>query len=294
MSIIVKVVGGLGNQLFQYAFARSVSSRLKTDFKLDINPFSTFYSLHKYSLQHFNVQENLSKDSDFFGFVWLRKQNKAFEVFYRHLRLKRKILPFYYPEQTFHFDPTVFSAKNGTYFEGHWNTEKYFKDIRADLLKELTLKEPLSPYSQSILEKIKNSRAVSIHVRHGDYMTNAGTNSIWGTCSMDYYNNAIKKITEREPSPHFFIFSDDYAWAVENFKSMPYPVTCVNNNADKNYEDITLMSHCKHNIIANSTFSWWGAWLNKNPEKIVIAPERWYGGADSETTDIIPQEWIRV
>lgn len=113
---------------------------------------------------------------------------------------------------------------------------------------------------------------------------------------MDYYNSAIKKITDREPSPHFFIFSDDYEWAVENFKSLPYPVTCVNNSADKNYEDITLMSHCRHNIIANSTFSWWGAWLNNNPNKMVVAPERWFNikKASTDTRDVIPETWIKL
>ena len=296
MSIIVRVVGGLGNQLFQYAFARSLSARLGTDFKLDINSFSTFYKLHKYSLQYFNIKENLARDGDFFGFVWLRKQNRLFNAFYRHLRLKRKIMPFYYPEHTFHFNPEAFQAKDGTYFDGHWNTEKYFKNIRAELLKELTLKEPLSPYSQGIFEKIKNSRAVSIHVRRGDYVANSATNEIWGTCSMEYYKKAIDQIVKREPKPHFFIFSDDYDWAIENFKSLPYPVTCISNTAEKNYEDLTLMSHCRHNIIANSTFSWWAAWLNNNPDKIVVGPERWFNTkkASTDTRDVISETWIKL
>ena len=126
--IIVKIIGGLGNQLFQYAFARSVSLRLKTDFKLDVNSFNTYYKIRKYSLNHFNIKQRFAKDSDFFGFVWFIKQNKLFNTFYKYLRLKSKLMPFYYPERTFHFDPRVFS-KNGTYFDGFWQTEKYFKDI---------------------------------------------------------------------------------------------------------------------------------------------------------------------
>lgn len=293
--IIVKLVGGLGNQLFQYAFARSVSSRLKTKFSLDRNPFDTYYTLHKYSLGHFNIKQSFAKDSDFCGFVWVRKQNKLFDIFYKYLRAKSKILPFYYPEQRFHFDPSVFS-KNQTYFDGFWQTEKYFKEIEKDLIEELTLTEPLSSYSQEILEKIKTSNAVSLHVRRADYITNKHANTVFGTCSMDYYKKAIEHVTKHTTLPTFFIFSDDYAWAVENFKFLIYPVICVQNTAEKNYEDLILMSSCKHNIIANSSFSWWGAWLNQNKEKIVIAPTKWFSTQKTTTSteDIIPDAWIKI
>lgn len=296
--IIVKLAGGLGNQLFQYAFARSVSSRLKTDFRLDNNPLNTYYKFHKYSLHHFNIKEQFAKDSDFFYFVWFVKQNKLFNIFYKYLRLRSKLMPFYYPQQTFHLDPSVFS-KNGTYFDGGWVTEKYFKNIETELREELTLKKPLSDYSQDILKKIKSSQSVSIHVRRADYVTSStfpGTALLHGTCSMDYYKSAVDYITKREQNPHFFIFSDDYEWSVENFKFLNYPVTCVKNDAEKNYEDLILMSKCKHNIIANSTFSWWGAWLNSNKDKTVIAPKKWFNAhkPGTNTDDIIPDTWIKL
>jgi len=296
--IIVKLQGGLGNQLFQYAFTRSVSLRLKTDFKLDINPFNTYYKIRKYSLDHFNIKQQFAKDSDFFGFVWLIKQNKLFNTFYKYLRLKSKLMPFYYPEKTFHFDPRVFS-KNGTYFDGFWQTEKYFKDIKPTIQKELTLVNPLSKESQDILEKIKISNAVSIHVRR--YITSADKNfsnisTIHGTCSMDYYKKAMDYIMSREKTPHFFIFSDNYDWAVKNFESLPHKITCVKNDDEKDYEDLVLMSNCKHNIIANSSFSWWGAWLNQNPKKIVIAPSRWFNNVKASvyTKYVIPESWIKM
>lgn len=296
--IIVKLGGGLGNQLFQYAFARSVSSRLKTDFRIDRISFKNYYKFHKYSLNHFNIKDQPAKNSDFFGLVWFRNQNRIFGPFYKYLRLKSKIMPFYYPEQMFHFDPRVFK-KDGIYFDGGWVTEKYFKDIEPELRKELTLKEPLSSYSQDILEEIKNSKAVSIHVRRTDYITGAtfsDTNIIFTPCSMEYYKEAIDYVKKHEPNPHFFVFSDDYEWAHENFKSLPYPVTCVKNTAEKNYEDLTLMSRCKHNIIANSTFSWWGAWLNNNKDKIVVAPKKWFTTqkTTTNTKDIIPESWVKM
>lgn len=296
--IIVRLAGGLGNQLFQYAFARGVSSRLKTNFKLDATPFETYYKHHKYSLDNFSIKQTFAKDFDFFGFVWMRKHNSFFEIFYRYLRLKSKLLPFYRTERQFHFDPSVFTRDN-TYFDGSWVTEKYFKDIRSELLEELTINKPLSEYSNGILKEIQASTAISIHVRRADYITGstfASAPIIHGTCSMDYYMSAIKYITDKEHDPHFFIFSDDYEWSVENFKFLNCPVTCIKNGPEKNYEDIFLMSQCKHNIIANSTFSWWGAWLNRNATKIVIAPKKWFNTQKSTTVtdDIIPGSWIRM
>jgi len=296
--IIVKIIGGLGNQLFQYAFARSVSLRLKTDFKLDVNSFNTYYKIRKYSLNHFNIKQRFAKDSDFFGFVWFIKQNKLFNTFYKYLRLKSKLMPFYYPERTFHFDPRVFS-KNGTYFDGFWQTEKYFKDIESLIRKELTLVNPFSKESEILLEKIKKLNAISIHVRR--YVTSAdksfsNTSDIHGTCSMDYYKKAIEYVARHERNPHFFVFSDNYEWVVENFKSLPYSITCVKNDDEKDYEDLILMASCKHNIIANSSFSWWGAWLNSNKNKIVIAPSRWFNNVKKSvyTKDVVPESWIKM
>lgn len=293
--IIVKIVGGLGNQLFQYAFARSVSSHLKTNFRLDISPFNSGYKLHKYSLDYFNVKKSIARDSDFFGFVWIRKHSKIFDIFYKYIRLKSTILPFYYPEQMFHFDNSVF-LKNKTYFDGFWQTEKYFKGIDFELRKEITLKNPLSTYSEEMLKKIKNSPSVSIHVRRGDYVTDQNTNIVHGTCSMEYYKKAIDHMTKKVAGSHFFIFSDDYDWSIENFKSLNHPFTCVKNDAEKNYEDLILMSNCKHNIIANSSFSWWGAWLNPNKEKIVIAPKKWFNTqkTTTNTEDIVPESWVKM
>jgi hypothetical protein len=137
---------------------------------------------------------------------------------------------------------------------------------------------------------------VSVHIRRGDYVTNSHTNAVHGTCSLEYYENAINYISEKVKAPHFFVFSDDYKWALENFKNRSYPVTCISNNADKNYEDLTLMYNCKHHIIANSSFSWWGAWLNPNEDKIVIGPKQWFKSKkqSTDTKDVMPKEWVKM
>jgi len=296
MSIIVRLKGGLGNQLFQYAFARAIAARLKTTYSLDWAPFNQYFHVHKYSLHHFNTTVPLAKGRDMLGFVWFGRHYNVFGHFYRILRLKKTLMPFYFPEKTFAFDREAYEKKGTTYFDGFWQTEKYFKDIEAEIRKELTLKEPMSEYSANIGKSIREAgtNAVSLHVRRADLVTNPTMTAFHGYCSPEYYAEAIKYIAERLPSPHFFIFSDDYDWSVEHFKDLPYPHTVINNSADKNYEDLTLMSMCRQHIIANSSFGWWGAWLDPGKDKIVIAPKRWFAHGQSDTKDLLPDGWITM
>lgn len=295
MRIIVKLNGGLCNQLFQYAFARALSERLKKEFRLDITPFSTYYKADPYGLSKFNIKENIAGDSDMCGFVWLRKHNKFFNFAYNRLRFKKILYPWYYLEKTFTYDPGVFLSK-ASYYEGFWQSEKYFKNIGDELRKEITLKTPLSAHSQNILKKIQETNSVSLHVRRyaSEHITP------WhGLCSIEYYIKAISRIVALSPSPHFFIFSDNYPWVTENFlpvfKSLGYPFTLVENDNNKNGEDLMLMSRCKHYIIANSSFSWWGAWLNPKKDKVVIAPQKWFANAPKNNTkDLLPEEWIKM
>ncbi len=228
------------------------------------------------------------------GFVWFTKQYQFFEIFYKYMRLRSVLLSFYYRERTFAFDTTVFS-KNNSYFDGFWQTEKYFIEIADELRKEITLISPLSIYSQGIKDEIQKVNAVSMHVRRGDLISDPNMASIHGSCSIEYYKKAIIEITNRVSMPHFFIFSDDYEWAVENFKFLKYPYTCINNSADKNYEDLILMSLCKHHIIPNSSFGWWGAWLNPSKDKVVVAPKQWFANAPKNNTrDLLPSNYVII
>lgn len=148
--------------------------------------------------------------------------------------------------------------------------------------------------NEQVAQNILSVNAVSLHVRRGDYVSNLTINQFHGTCSLEYYNQAIAQIAKKVETPHFFVFSDDPEWVKSNLK-IDYSITIVDhNNADKNYEDIRLMSLCKHHIIANSSFSWWGAWLCRNPNKIVIAPLKWFNDKSINTTDLIPDGWIKI
>ena len=156
------------------------------------------------------------------------------------------------------------------------------------------LKVPLGSRNKELLSLIRTVNSVSLHIRRGDYVSNPDTNSALGTCSLEYYRHCIEHIASNVENPHFFLFSDDINWVRDNLK-IKYPTTVVDgNSADTNYADLHLMSNCKHNIIANSSFSWWGAWLNNNPDKIIIAPKIWFANSPLTPKEIIPENWLKL
>ncbi|MEK7607398.1 MAG: alpha-1,2-fucosyltransferase [Patescibacteria group bacterium] len=299
MSIIVRIQGGTGNQLFQYAFARGIASRLGVDYLIDRkvcdNALWDPHKIHrKYSLDLFNTKIKFAEDNDMCGFIWLRKHHRLFDSFHRLIRGRRLFLPFYYKEQTFAYNPNVLKRKDNTYYDGYWQTEKYFKHIEDEIRTEITSQKPLSLQNKAILEEIKKVNAVSLHVRRGDYVTDPVAVVHHGVCSPEYYKKAIAYIEKNVSNPHFFIFSDDFQWSVENFKSLKHPIVCVRGNEASDYEDLALIRECKHHIISNSSFGWWGAWLNPSKNKIVIGPKKWFKGLDKvDISDIFPSNWIK-
>jgi hypothetical protein len=181
-------------------------------------------------------------------------------------------------------------VKESVYLSGVWQSEKYFRDYEKNIRKEITLKNAPSPEFERMKRQITQNQSVSIHVRRGDYVTKAKTNSLHGTCSPEYYRLAIKEISNNLTSPTFFIFTDDVTWTKENLQIKQNNIY-VSGNKFSNAEELILMSMCQHNIIANSTFSWWAAWLNTNPHKVVIAPKQWFATSTIDTKDLIPPNW---
>jgi hypothetical protein len=286
--VIVQLIGGLGNQLFQYALARRIAHMHNVPLKLDLYGFES-YKLHKYSLQHFNIREDFASPDEIARF-----KNKSGVL----ARLATKFKPYYecsvVHERFFHFDSNMLKVSKNVYLEGYWQSEKYFKDIEDIIRREFIVKHKIDAENEQIAKHISSVRAISLHIRRGDYVSNTATNQIHGTCSLEYYHQAIDIIIKKVDKPYFFVFSDNSEWAKKNI-IIDYPITFVDhNNADKNYEDMRLMSLCKHHIIANSSFSWWGAWLCTNPDKIIIAPRKWFNNQDINTTDLIPEKWIKI
>jgi hypothetical protein len=284
--VSVKLIGGLGNQMFQYALGRKLSLKLSVSLEIDISGFQV-YKLHKFGLSCFQLSDTTSIANTPENSQLVKTINKflplKFHFGYKHVE-----------EQSFAFNGDALKLEGDLYIDGYWQSEKYFKDIRATLLEDFRIIHLQDPENASISDKIDLSNAVSLHIRRGDYINNSQTLEKHGVCGLDYYYKAIEYITARVDNPSFFIFSDDSDWAKENLK-IDYPVTFISNNdASKNYEDLRLMSQCKHNIIANSSFSWWGAWLNDSPAKIVIAPRQWFNDKEIDTTDLIPETWISL
>lgn len=295
--IIVRLKGGLGNQMFQYAFGRKISLMKNIPVKFDISYFENdvVYNRH-YELNHFNVIENIASPEEVNQFIY-GKFKRGLSGF--ALKCIDKSLPNYkrrVVKQTKKvFDPLIFKASDNTYFDGYWGNENYFKDIATTIRKEFMLKEKLDDKNLEIKKYIMSVNAVSIHIRRNDYLTEEGAKSTFVVCAREYYENAIQRICAIVDSPHFFIFTQDYDWAEKNFKQN-LPITIVKNN--EGYKDLELMKYCKHHIIANSSFSWWGAWLNENQGKIIIAPKIWYNKKSYQTMyekgDLIPREWIKL
>ena len=288
--IIVKLIGGLGNQLFQYAVGRHLAHMNHTELKLDITGFEE-YKLHSYSLNHLNIKENFATKEEVRSFRKYQRRNGR--VWFAYNRLVADDTK-YIIEKQFNFDQRILDLKPPVYLDGYWQTERYFKDIESIIRAEFTIKEPLSGENMEVADLIQKTNAISLHVRRADYISNAVANASHGTCDVDYYKKTTSIIMEKVSNPHFFIFSDDMVWAKQNI-ILDDPTTYVDHNdASTNYEDLRLMSLCKHNIIANSSFSWWGAWLNTNPQKIIIAPQQWFKTPKMDTRDITPSTWTKI
>ncbi|MFZ3071954.1 MAG: alpha-1,2-fucosyltransferase [Thermodesulfobacteriota bacterium] len=286
--VIVHITGGLGNQMFQYACARRLAHVNGGILKLDITSFGKIKETNtsrQYELGALNIIKDFAAPEEV---ERLKKNAKGFLGFFG---MGGKT---YIRERHYRFDSEILNLRGSVYLEGYWQSEKYFKDIEDVIRKDFTFKTEPGGINGKIAKAVSNAESVSVHIRRGDYVANPKVNRDFGVCPPEYYKVAIEKIAEKVKDPRFFVFSDDIAWAKENLK-ITHPVNFMDQNGpDKAYEDMRLMSLCKHHVIANSSFSWWGAWLCKNPKKIVIAPEKWFNKKELDTRDLIPEKWIRV
>lgn len=280
--IISRLVGGLGNQMFQYASAYAVAKHNSTDLLLDTSWFeeknSAVWTM-KYELECFNITARSISNKSY-------KTTDNIKAA-RH-KLFNKNIYFEYKEKSLLFDDNVFSVGKNVVMDGYWQSEKYFARYRDNILKEFTF---ASESKSNFLSQIVNSNAISLHVRRGDYASHQQTNSFHGLMGLDYYQAAIESIASKVKNPVFFIFSDEPEWCRDNI-TINHPTVYVSGN--KGEEDMQLMSRCKHHIIANSSFSWWGAWLNPSNDKIVIAPKRWFNDPSGNSSDLVPAAWERI
>lgn len=296
---IVKLNGGLGNQMFQYAFAHVLLKTFNVDVVFDFSFFEEIKSCPEattrvFELTPFNLECKEATDDDLSNVVFAPKPTLIEKFLWSGLKIShfKPRKNNYFEHSPYTFYKKALASQDYLCYEGYFQNEKYFKSFRKDLLKLFSLRQPVDEKNQSVLKLIESTNSVSLHVRRGDYVTLDCACNFHGLCSLEYYENAVKYMADKIKMPHFFLFSDDIAWVVENLK-IDYPYTVIDFNQEDGYLDLELMKHCKHNIVANSSFSWWGAWLNENPEKIVIAPEKWTAQKNNKC-DIIPRDWVKL
>lgn len=287
--IIVHLIGGLGNQMFQYAVGRRLAHHHNTDLFLDVTGFAS-YALRKYELGVFRINATITPPDMLKRVPFLQKDIIRLGI---RKRFAGETVFQYIKEKIPDFQEEILSLPDNIYLEGYWQSEKYFSEIVDILRKEFLFVNSPSAINQELLKKIKGCNSVSLHIRRGDYVSNPKTKETHGVLGIDYYMRALYLMEEKVKDPQIFVFSDDIPWVRENLKT-DLPLHFIDyNGVEKNYEDLRLMSNCKHHIIANSSFSWWGAWLNQNQEKIVIAPKRWFNDQSIDSKDLIPNEWIK-
>lgn len=286
--IIVRVTGGLGNQMFQYAMYKSLENKGKL-VKLDSKSFYETKKEHNgYELERiFDIKPNKPTKEDLEKF----DENNISTLF----KIKRKLFgdkKFVYDTKEYVFNKDVYKLKN-SYLNGYWQSIKYFEGIENDIKKDFRFKNQLDNKNLEILNEIENSNSISIHIRRGDYMSPENYNMYGCIATPTYYKKAIKVIEEKIENPTFFVFSNDMDWVKKNIQINSRVFYIDINSGNGSYKDMQLMSNCKHNIIANSSFSWWGAWLNENKNKIVIAPKKWINreDVDSDKIELFCEGW---
>ena len=287
--IIVRLCGGLGNQLFQYAAGRSLSIAHQTELVLDLGWYKNtpasntprHYELARYPIRARVASANEERLCRLYSSRILQRLQLLRWPWNRH------------QETNFEFDSRFTNLKDNTYLDGYWQSFKYFEGVVDAIRSEFMPLPAPSALDQAIGDKVHVTESVSVHVRRGDYVTQKAAATVHGACPLDYYDAAMQIIERRVSSPHFYVFSDDSEWAKTNL-TFPGPAMFVDhNNSATAFQDMRLMSQCHHHVIANSSFSWWGAWLNPRKDKLVIAPKKWFSD-DRSTSSLTPIDWIRL
>lgn len=291
--VITNIIGGIGNQMFQYAAGRSLALATNQKHVLDLSDF-TKYRLHNgFELSRvFNINVEHADAVAMKGMLKWRGGVLVKKMLRQHqfafLRGARFVV-----EPSFNYWTEFESLGGNCYLNGYWQSEQYFKLIEQTVRQDFTFRTPLTGRNADLAIEIARGRSISLHVRRGDYVSDAKTGQVMDVCSLDYYRDAINYVATRVTQPVFYIFSDDIEWAKQNLKLNFASVYIDHNRQTESYRDMQLMSLCQHQIMANSSFSWWGAWLNLNVDKIVVAPQCWFRNGYN-TEDLIPRTWVQL
>ena len=283
------ILGGLGNQMFQYAAGLSLAVHLDAKLTLDLSAFD-HYSLRGYALSAFNIDTGLHRQSRPALEIWQERLSRRLGIKVGSVKWHgvRKVI-----EPSTYFWSGFYDLSEDSYLEGYWQSPLYFRGVEQKLRETFSLSRFSSTATHEHERMIlREPQSVSVHIRRGDYVTDPRNMKIHGLCERPYYDRARRLLEKQVGATRFFVFSDDEAAARQEFADWTN-TTFVSSNTQE--EDMMLMSACHHSIIANSSFSWWAAWLNGNPNKYIVAPRMWFAREKMRTTstiDIFPDEWI--
>ncbi len=292
--IIVKLYGGIGNQMFQYATAKSLAIRNNSELKLDLTHYQIKVLPHglpyrTYDLEILNITSNIASAEEMSLFKVINPNIVTKTI----NKIKNIIKPVYViHEPYFHFYPKLLNLKGNIYLDGYWQTEKYFSEIKTVIKNEFQIKHTLNAGGFEMLDKIHNSESVCLNIRRKEFATNPHLNLFTG---IEYILKSIEYMNNKLNNPHYFIFSDELDWVKANLP-VNSNFTFVGNHlyGEKFKDCLYLMTNCKHFIIPNSSFGWWAAWLANNNNKIVVAPKKWFNDKSINTNDILPDNWIKI
>lgn len=290
--MIVRLKGGLGNQMFIYAFVRKMQLSYGIKIKIDKSFFEYIDELGgAFLIDDFDVLYDVASEEEINKVCLFKHKQKPRTFLYRvFIFLESKLNKKYYRIKNFQYVNPV-ELLNYSYLDGSWQSWKYLDGIENVIKREFVLKKPLSEKINKQIAEASNCESVFIGIRKGDY-TNPENVKLYGSLSDNYYNEAIKIIKAKHPDAKFYIMSDDIEWVKKNIKFDCEPIYRTDEMVGTGQEEMMFMKSCKHAIISNSTFHWWGAWLIDNPNKIIVAPKEWF--ADGTKIDILPPNWELV
>lgn len=284
--IIADLRGGLGNQMFQYSAGRALSLRLGV--ALGLYDHNSKTNSIPNQLGQFNIKvENIPKSI----LPPNRSSNGVLWMLWKLGLTKPKV----FRQDGLGYNPKLEEASDNTYLRGYWQSERFFQNCKDVISSDFEFKSQPEGQNLEIHQEIlETESSISLHVRRGDYLDRKNK-SIFSSCSQEYYERAVGFIAERCClAPRVFVFSDDSEWVSNHFK-LPFEIRVISHNpAAKAIEDLRLMTACKHHVIANSSFSWWGAWLGQNPNKVTVAPAKWFADPKYSNPDIYCKAWIRI
>ena len=293
--VVTCLKGGLGNQMFQYAAGRALSVRFGLELKLDISWFDDMSGCtpRRFLLDIFPLSATFATEQECRRLIWREKSCVAKVL--RKITNRPKIRAATYFSDPCVLDATALDTSVGAYLDGYWQSEQYFAAASDVVRKDFYFPPLPTDASKAMLQAIESGLdSTAVHIRRGDYVSDATTNATHGVCPLGYYNDALYFVASKARAPHLYIFSDEPEWVRAHFDTCGLPATVVDlHSGDAGHHDMHLMSRCKHHVIANSSFSWWGAWLSVK-SGLVCAPKRWFATSRKENISPVPNRWFSL